>query len=399
MKRKHMQGSSFYFPKKKYKLKTLMPPVIDARRTKRVRNACEEMSLEEHIATKRAVLVKERHEVPELRAKAAELEKQVEHMTERWQIRNVKDTLELARHINNEADVRESMCREHEYETLVVSYLRTYRQKVQSTHPVSTSRKSDTIEAYVRQTDMTGQRQSAIMDEYLVELNQAPAKVSMATRDECPRCNKKFVLCTTRSIMSCQECGYCVSYLDATSSSTAFDEIVEYSQYSYKRANHFSMWIALCQGKEAHRVPDDVLQKVMQELYNQRVHNPSDITQKKVREILRRLKLRKAYDHVAQITARLSGVPPLRISPETEERLRIMFLKMQPAFEKHAPKTRTNFLSYSYVLYRCFQIMGMDHMLDGLTLLKGKDKLELNDAIFRKMCVDLGWPVFDLPVT
>jgi hypothetical protein len=43
--------------------------------------------------------------------------------------------------------------------------------------------------------------------------------------------------------------------------------------------------------------------------------------------------------------------------------------------------------------------MGMNHMLDGLTLLKGKDKLELNDSIFRKMCVDLGWPVFDLPVT
>jgi hypothetical protein len=38
-------------------------------------------------------------------------------------------------------------------------------------------------------------------------------------------------------------------------------------------------------------------------------------------------------------------------------------------------------------------------MLDGLTLLKGKDKLELNDSIFRKMCVDLGWPVFDLPST
>jgi hypothetical protein len=36
-------------------------------------------------------------------------------------------------------------------------------------------------------------------------------------------------------------------------------------------------------------------------------------------------------------------------------------------------------------------------MLDGLTLLKGKDKLELNDAIFKNMCKDLGWPIFDLP--
>ena len=74
-----------------------------------------------------------------------------------------------------------------------------------------------------------------------------------------------------------------------------------------------------------------------------------------------------------------------------------MFLQMQPAFQRHAPKSRTNFLSYSYVLYRCFQILGIPEMLDGITLLKGRDKLEANDAIFRRMCVDLGWPVFDLP--
>ena len=113
--------------------------------------------------------------------------------------------------------------------------------------------------------------------------------------------------------------------------------------------------------------------------------------------MLRKLRLRKAYEHVAQITARLSGVPPLRIPPSTEEQLRNMFLRMQPAFARHAPRTRTNFLSYSYVLYRCFQILGLHQMCDGIALLKGRDKLEANDAIFRKMSLDLGWPVFELP--
>ena len=113
--------------------------------------------------------------------------------------------------------------------------------------------------------------------------------------------------------------------------------------------------------------------------------------------LLRKLRLRKAYDHVAQVTSRLSGVRPPRIPPETEEKLKNMFLQMQPAFQRHAPKTRTNFLSYSYILYRCFQILGLHHMLSGISLLKGRDKLEANDAIFRKMSEDLGWPVFDLP--
>jgi ribosomal protein L37AE/L43A len=375
-----------------------MPPAVDARRTKRVRDVSEEMTLEEHISRKRAALVEARREVPALRNKANLLREQASSMAGRWQKRSAMDAIQHANELDKEADERESMSREHEYETIVVSYLRMYHKRVESTPPTAATRKSDTIEAYVRQTDMTGQRQAAILDEYLVEMNQAPPKVAMAARDECPKCSVKLLLCAPKSIMTCPECGYTVTYLDATSSSTSFDDVVEYSQYSYKRANHFSMWIALCQGKEAHRVSDDVLEQVMNELYQQRVRNASDITQKKVRDILRRLRLRKAYDHVAQITARLSGIPPLRISPEVEEKLRIMFLQMQPAFERHAPKSRTNFLSYSYVLYRCFQIMGMTHMLDGLTLLKGKDKLELNDSIFKKMCVDLGWPVFDLPV-
>ena len=77
--------------------------------------------------------------------------------------------------------------------------------------------------------------------------------------------------------------------------------------------------------------------------------------------------------------------------PETEERLRNMFLQMQPAFHRHAPKSRTNFLSYSYVLYKSFQILGLHHMCDGLTLLKGRDKLFKQDTIFRKICDELHW--------
>ena len=116
--------------------------------------------------------------------------------------------------------------------------------------------------------------------------------------------------------------------------------------------------------------------------------------------MVRTQRLRRAYDHVAQITGRVSGIRPPRIPPSVEEKLRLMFLQMQPAFQRHAPKTRSNFLSYPFVLYRCFQILGLTHMLDSIWLLKGRDKLEANDAIFRKMCIlDLGWPVFDLPPT
>lgn len=377
-------------------------PSHDAKRTKRTRDVSEEMTLEEHIAARRRKLVEDRREAPALRARAAALRAEADAMTARWQTRLALDRRAQAREWEEEAAARESMAREHQFESTVVTYLRTYHQctDAKPAMPATASRKSDTLEAYVRYTDLTKQRRATILDEYLTEMNQAPPKVAMAARDECPRCagGTKLLLCTAHSTMSCPECGYTVAYLDTTSSSTAFEDVTQYSAYSYKRINHFVMWVTHAQGKEAHRVPDEILQAVMKELYETHgLRDPAQIKQPLVRSVLRKLKLRKAYDHVAQVCARLSGVRPLRITPKIEEQLRNMFLQMQPSFQRHAPKSRTNFLSYSFVLYRCFQILGLTHMLDGLSLLKGREKLEANDAIFRKICIDQGWPIFELP--
>jgi len=373
----------------------------DAKRTKRVRDETEGLSLDEHIHRRRMELVRAREEVPSLEVRVSALHAEAATLTARWQVRARMDTLRRAERIEREIEARRSMEREHAFETIVVTYLRRYyERRTGAPCPRQTFRKSDTIQAYVHQTDTTHQHRASIVDEYLTDMQRAPAKVAMTTRDVCPRCdhNPPLLLCAPRSILSCRECGYSVTYLDATSSSTSFDELVEFSQYSYKRVNHYCMWLTLLQGKESHRVPDEVLETVMEDLYERvGVRDVADITQKRARESLRHLRIRRAYDHVAQIASRLSGRRPVRISTEVEEKLRNMFLQMQPAFQRHAPKSRTNFLSYSYVLYRCFQILGITEMLEGITLLKGRDKLEANDAIFRKMCVDLGWPLLDLP--
>ena len=164
-----------------------------------------------------------------------------------------------------EIDIRLSMEREHRFEATVVSYLRRYHRS-ESEMGYKRS-KNDVIQAYVRENGRAVEHRSTVLDEYLLEMNQAPPKVAMAIRDECPKCDVKLLLCGSRSIMSCPTCGYCVSYLDATSSSTSFDEIVEYSQYSYKRVNHYLMWLSHVQGKEAHRVPMEIIEEVMEDLF------------------------------------------------------------------------------------------------------------------------------------
>lgn len=132
------------------------------------------------------------------------------------------------------------------------------------------------------------------------------------------------------------------------------------------------------------------MENVVVELHKQRV--PVDgVTHKKVREVLKTLKYRKAYEHVTQITSKITGTEPPKLTPEIEEMCRLMFIAMQPAFEKHCPTDRKNFLSYSYCLYKFFQLLGYESYLTCFTLLKGKDKLQKQDQIFKKICDELDW--------
>ena len=72
-------------------------------------------------------------------------------------------------------------------------------------------------------------------------------------------------------------------------------------------------------------------------------------------------------------------------NPELEEKLCIMFRDIQAPFLKHCPKDRKNFLSYSYVLYKFFQILGLNEYLKYFPLLKSREKLYLQDQIWKKI--------------
>lgn len=374
----------------------------DAKRTKRCPQTLEYSpdDLETHIAQQRAKLMDDRLKAHALREAATRLEEEAEGLMLRWQVRPRADLLLRAKTLRREADVRFSLEREYEFEKQANMYRKRYYNVRLPTRCGDGGSGGSRSSSFAKSKEVAVQR-SVLVDEYLTDIQKAPAKVAMSTRDTCPRCpggDSMLLLCAARSIMTCPKCGYSVTYMDSTSSYTAFDEMVEFSQYSYKRVNHYMQWVTLIQGKEGHVVPDSVMNAVMADLYErQHVRCAHDITPKRVRDTLRKLRLKRAYDHVTQITARLSGVRPPRIPAHVEEQLKNMFLQMQLPFQKYAPASRTNFLSYSYVLYRCFEILGLTHMLDSICLLKSRDKLEANDSIFRRIAEDLNWPVGALP--
>lgn len=110
-----------------------------------------------------------------------------------------------------------------------------------------------------------------------------------------------------------------------------------------------------------------------------------------MKKILKQLKLTNYYEHITYIISKLSGVPPPTINRETEEKIRLMFRQVQPSFEKHCPKLRTNFLSYSYVLHKFFQLLELDEFIKYFPLLKSRDKLKQQDQIWALICKDLNW--------
>jgi hypothetical protein len=158
------------------------------------------------------------------------------------------------------------------------------------------------------------------------------------------------------------------------------------------RLNHFKEILSQFQAKETTQIPQDVMDKIKKRIKKERIQDlATEINYEKMREILKKLKCTNFYEHVPYILNRINGKTAPVMSREVEERLRFMFKEIQSSFIKHCPKNRSNFLSYSYVLYKFCELLELDSYLQCFPLLKNRDKLYNQDKIWEKICADLRW--------
>lgn len=239
----------------------------------------------------------------------------------------------------------------------------------------------------------TNSFQAEVVQEYMSEVENRVPKVCITRQDFCPICPDSpcMRMVPAQAIVVCLTCGYCACYLDATASAVSYGDDIEYSSFSYKRINHMNEWLLNIMGMETFEVPQHILTQVCDELWRQRVISPSDITFRRVREVLKTLRLRRYYEHSTQITCRITGRPPPVLSTQTQEMTRLMFRACQGPFLKICPKSRKNFLSYSYILYKFLELLGETEILEAFTLLKGRDKRAKMDDLFSKLCRELDW--------
>ena len=243
--------------------------------------------------------------------------------------------------------------------------------------------------------DSTHLSRDRLLDDYMRKIHpdsvRAVKNIADDTYGDCPSCEKEMFFSANEAVFTCVNCGYQEFVLIDSDKPSYKDPPREVSYYAYKRINHFNEWLAQFQAKESTEIPPEVFDMILLELKKERILDTKNIKQTKVREILKKLKQNKYYEHVPHIINRLNGQNAPIMNREVEEKLRYMFKEIQPSFVKHCPAGRNNFLSYSYVLYKFCELLELDEYLSCFPLLKNRDKLYIQDKIWELICNDLRW--------
>jgi hypothetical protein len=239
---------------------------------------------------------------------------------------------------------------------------------------------------------------SGLVDEYLFVTNKNHIKkFDNDDLELCKQCKNQMICLQHDAIIICQNCGYQEVLLVEQNRPILKQNIKDTSHFSYKRINHFREWCNQVQGKESTDIPDEIFERILNEIKKEKITDTRTVTYVKMREILKRLRINKYYEHINYIINRINGIPTPQFSPELEDKLCNMFRDIQGPFLKHCPKDRKNFLSYSYVLYKFFQILGLNEYLKYFPLLKSREKLYIQDQIWKKICEDLGYEFIPSP--
>lgn len=238
-----------------------------------------------------------------------------------------------------------------------------------------------------------GQRRGDLYKKFTCKMNDGCHVQEYVDTTVCSRCSSSnLIMMAQTAECVCSDCANTVMYMD--------DSVIGYKDeqdlnknivYSYKRENHFNEWLYQFQAKESTNVPQNIIDDIKADLRKQKVTNSSEITHAKIKSILKKLGYNKYYEHTPHITMMVNGIKPPVMPQEAEDRLRLMFHKIQEPFDRHCPKERINFLSYSYVLYKFCELLEMDEYLQWFPLLKSKEKLYKHDQIWKKITADLKW--------
>ena len=285
-------------------------------------------------------------------------------------------------------------CDENEYLLKAASVFNEFRHFDKGEFAIDASNDDGDMNRFVEQRVINNKGQ--MYSKYMHEIEGVPMSIQLIKEDmQCKICNHKMKLCTNESYMVCENCGEHVTNFEHSASGLTYEQELNTdtnTHFSYKRINHLRELLAQLQAKESSNVPDDVIQIIRSEFRKERIQNMDCITQEKVKKTLKKMGLNKFYEHARQITNILSGKPPPTISNQLYDKIINMFIEIQAPFEAVCPKSRKNFFSYNYILYKFCELLNQREHMELFPLLKSREKLYQQDRIWKDICDIKGWP-------
>ena len=212
---------------------------------------------------------------------------------------------------------------------------------------------------------------------------------------QCRECSESLIFHTDTNEYICPTCGRTESFIDTSINALSYGHYTEIHSFSYKRVQHLRDLLNRFQAKNCICIPQGVIQKLMRAMYTNGITlDTLDIDT--LRQTMKTLRLSKYYDNDVQLWYQLTGKTPYRLKKQDEEKIEIMFYTIQQPFAKICPPSRKNFLSYPYCLYKFCQLLGFKKLLYFCSLLKSNKKLQTQELLFKKICLELNWPFFPI---
>jgi hypothetical protein len=230
------------------------------------------------------------------------------------------------------------------------------------------------------------------IQKYLSNLDESFIDISkfIYETDICNFCHKgELIPIDHEGIMVCNNCHKHIQYLVENEKPSYKEPPKEACFYAYKRINHFREILAQFQAKETTQIPDIVLENIKNQIKKERI-NLKILTNKKAKEILKKLGYNKYYEHIPFIKDKLGIKPPV-MSPELEESLCNLFMEIQGPYAKFCPDDRVNFLNYYYTVYKLCELLDQSQFLPYFPMLKDREKRIEQDEIWKKICGELNW--------
>ena len=208
--------------------------------------------------------------------------------------------------------------------------------------------------------------------------------------DICRVCNiGELIPIDHEGILVCNNCSSNVKFLIENEKPTYKEPPKEVCFYAYKRINHFREILAQFQAKETTLIPDEIIENIRLQIKKERL-DIKTMSNKRTKEVLKKLKYNKYYEHIPFIKDKLGVKPPI-MTPELEETLCNLFIDIQAPYAKFCPEDRVNFLNYYYTIYKLCELLNQREFLPYFPMLKDREKRIEQDEIWKKICQELNW--------